>query len=78
MIETTLGPRVWDDTANLRNFIRECSGGFHRFDNRNQRQVTDLRIKIKTLMAQRGRVVPHLLLPGEREEDQDPAGPHSA
>ena len=56
----TINDVISESDANLRNFIRKCSGGFHLFDNMNQgnqQQVTDFLIKIKTLMALNGGVL---------------------
>lgn len=55
--EKTIIEVVAESDEDLRNFIRKCSGGFHIFDNKHekdQEQVTQLMAKVHTLMALNG------------------------
>ncbi|XP_076024180.1 GTPase IMAP family member 7-like [Genypterus blacodes] len=53
----TINDIITHSEDNLRSFIRKCSGGFHVFNNKNQKQeeqVTSFLAKIQTLVALNG------------------------
>ncbi|KAM9393967.1 GTPase IMAP family member 7-like [Pholidichthys leucotaenia] len=53
----TINSIITESDENLRNFIRQCTGGFHVFNNKtpeDQKQVTTFIEKIQTLVALNG------------------------
>ncbi|KAE8282970.1 GTPase IMAP family member 7 Immunity-associated nucleotide 7 protein [Larimichthys crocea] len=73
--DQTINDMITESDANLRNFIRKCSGGFHVFNNKTQEdpeQVTSFIAKIQTLVALNGKkVYDKTMYPKEERQIQE-------
>lgn len=55
--DKTINDVITESDEDLRNFIRKCSGGFHIFNNKedkDQQQVSELMVKVHNLLALNG------------------------